>query len=419
MQTDLHVIIAGAGIGGLSTALSLSSLGWRVTLIERSSEFGDVGAGLQLSPNATSILRYWDILESLNEVALVPEALRLRCGRTGQDILRMPLAPLAELRWGAPYLVVHRADLHQCLMNKIQNSPLISLRQGWEVTGFSSSNTQVHVALQTGGGKTDSLTGHLLVGADGLRSIIRRWLSTPSEESPLFWSGLTAWRALIPLAQAPSHARRLETNIWMGPRTHLVHYPIRRGELINIVAVTENHPLQEYEDSFFGVEKEGEAFAPSFKKWHEEAKRLIAQAPLWRQWPLFDCAPIKYGCNHSVTLVGDAAHPMLPFMAQGAAQAIEDAFILGEMLHQTAPHISEGLKAYAALRGPRTQAIQILSRRQGKLYHMRGLGARVRNLLIKTWGFERLMCHLDWLYAAHGSFSPSLSSSPPPFLKRL
>ena len=233
-----HAIIAGAGIGGLAAAIALARAGLRVTLIERAPVLGEAGAGLQLAPNATGRLREMGLLDKILKYATAPEALRIRRARDGRELARLPLGPIADFRWGAPYLVIHRADLQRALMEACAAEPAISLRAGVRVTGFAVAGDRVEIGAREGEAMT-RFDGDFLVGADGLRSVVRERLGLGPSDAPV-WSGRTAWRALVPAAAAPPVARRVETNLWLGPRAHLVHYPVRHGEFVNVVAIAED-----------------------------------------------------------------------------------------------------------------------------------------------------------------------------------
>ena len=388
--------MAGAGIGGLSAAIALSRAGLRVTVLERAPIVEEVGAGLQIPPNAAAILRSWGVLDRLGARALAPEALRLRRARDGHDILRMPLGAIAELRWGAPYLVAHRADLIDALLQQAAREPSIIIETGVDVVGFARSEGAVQVAVRQDGqaGRRD---GDLLVAADGLRSSVRRRLGLGIADEPI-WSGRTAWRALIDARRAPAHALRLETCVWLGSRAHLVHYPLRGGEIVNLVAVVEDGWSGPGEGDLWSTRGEAADLRPFFARWRPEARQLIEAVDEWRRWPLFDRHLAPRWTDGRVALVGDAAHPMMPFLGQGAAQAVEDAHALGKALAAPDTATERALSVYERERMPRAAAVQLASRRQGAIYHLAGPPALVRDAVIAGLGFERMMRRLDWLY---------------------
>ena len=399
MAQQRHAIIAGAGIGGLAAAVALSRAGWRVSLLERAKALEEAGAGIQLAPNATGVLNELGLLDFVMQVATTPENLRLRRASDGTELARFPLGVIAEARWGAPYAVIHRADLQGVLLERCATDPNVTLATGATVTGFADHAEGIEVAVLQEEG-TRRIEGDLLIGADGLRSTIRGLLGLGKADAPI-WSGRTAWRALVPMQQAPAEVRRLETTLWIGPKAHLVHYPLREGELINIVAITEDDWRGEEAQDLWAISGEHAEVSPRFASWHGDARRLVRAAPSWKRWPLFDRQPIRRWTYGRVVLLGDAAHPMLPFFAQGAAQAIEDAGALGRAFKRI-PDIPEALSAYERARIARAGAVVVASRRQGTIYHMSGLLALARDLTMTSLSQHMLMSRLDWLYNYKG-----------------
>jgi salicylate hydroxylase len=396
VSEPVRALIAGAGIGGLSAAIALARAGVAVTVLERAPLFEEVGAGLQLSPNATGLLRQWGVLDSLRDIATAPEALRIRRARDGADLMRMPLGPVAELRWGAPHLVIHRADLQRVLLEHVARYPQIRIETGIDVVGFAASSDQVEVGARTGE-ESIRFDGDFLIGADGLRSAVRDKLGLGTVDRPL-WSGRTAWRALVDARAAPPHALRLETNLWLGANAHLVHYPLRHGSLVNVVAITQDSWRGDDAQDFWAAPGQAEDVVARFRSWHPDARNLVGAAKDWRRWPLFDRnAPPRWSTGR-VSLLGDAAHPMMPFLAQGAVQAIEDAGELGAVFATHAQNVPAALALYEKRRLPRTAAVQLASRRQGTIYHLSGPLGLARDVTLRAMGFERMMDRLDWIY---------------------
>ena len=399
MAEKRHAIIAGAGIGGLAAAIALSRAGCRVSVLERARAIEETGAGLQLAPNATGVLNELGLLDHVMQVATTPENLRIRRASDGLELARFPLGVIAEARWGAPYAVIHRADLQQVLLERCARDPNITVDTGAMVTGFADHAQGIEVAIQQEDA-TRRVHGDVLIGADGLRSTIRGMMGLGASDAPI-WSGRTAWRALVPLEDAPEGARKLETTLWLGPKAHLVHYPLREGALINIVAITEDDWRGEEAKDLWTISGEPADVSPRFASWHGDARKLVRAAPGWKRWPLFDRQPIRRWTQGRVTLLGDAAHPMLPFYAQGAAQAIEDAGALGRAFKQV-PHAPSALGAYESARTTRAAAVVAASRRQGSIYHMSGLLALARDLTMTSLSQHLLMARLDWLYNYKG-----------------
>jgi salicylate hydroxylase len=282
------------------------------------------------------------------------------------------------------------------LVARVALEPSIELETGVDVTGFARSETGVEAALRRGD-ETSRRAGDLLIGADGLRSSVRPRLGLGAGDDPL-WSGRTAWRALVDGRRAPRHALRLETCVWLGRRAHLVHYPLRHGDLVNVVAVVE--------DGWRGGARDADLWSTSgdfssirrfFGRWHADARDVLDAAVEWRRWPLFERGLAPRWTDPRVALVGDAAHPMMPFLAQGAAQAVEDAEALAAAL-AAGGGVGAALARYEAIRMPRAAAVQSASRRQGAIFHLAGPAAWARDAVLEKTGFEKMMAQLDWLY---------------------
>jgi len=402
VSEPLHVIISGAGVGGLAAALGLARAGLRVTVLERAPILDEVGAGIQLSPNATRILRAFGALDACLPHALAPEGLRVRGGRSGALLMRMPLGALADARWGAPHLVLHRADLQRVLLASCRAAG-VDLRTDCETLGFAILPDGVEAGARMGGagsrGDHVRLRGDLLVAADGLRSPLRERLGLGLSDRPIY-SGRTAWRALVPGAKAPADALLTETNLWLGPRAHLVHYPLRGGDLVNMVAVIEDDWRDdERADPWRAGETDPRALHAALSGWRRQARDLVALAPSWRRWPLFERAPApRWSLDGRVVLLGDSAHPILPFLAQGSALAIEDAAALARALGGCGGDVAAALRAYEAERLPRASDVAVASRRQGAIYHMSGPFALARDMVMRGLSSEAMMSRMDWIY---------------------
>jgi salicylate hydroxylase len=384
-----RAIIAGAGIGGLSAAIALARIGWDVAVFERAPVMEEFGAGIQISPNAARALSSLGALEAVERRASAPDAIRIRRARDGADLALLPLKD-AVRRWGAPYLVIHRADLQRALLECAAALPGISLAGGAEVAGVASDADGVSVELKRGALATRE-RADLLIGADGLRSIVRELVGFGGRGDAPF-AGRVAYRATA--ADAPRRFRGNEVGLWLGPNAHLVHYPLRSG--VNIVAVVEVSWRGAEEDAFDGA-ADTAVLDRAFAAWAPDARALLAAAGGWRAWPLHHRPPIPAWSAGRVALLGDAAHPMTPFLAQGAAQAIEDAAALGAALAVN-PDVEAALAAYSARRAPRAARVQREALEQARLYHMRGPLAAARDLGIRMLGPRRLLARYDWLY---------------------
>jgi salicylate hydroxylase len=389
--SDAHAVVAGAGIGGLTAALCLARAGLRVTILEKAATLEPVGAGLQLSPNASAVLRNLGVLPRLDGLALRPAALHIRRARDGATLARAGLAD-AERRWGAPYLLAHRGDLQAALLAAVADVPAISLVCGTAVTGFAAAGSGLRIATEKGDLRGDT-EADCLIGADGLHSAVRgRLVDRPD---PLRSANRTAWRALIPAAAAPADARAPDTALWLGEAAHVVHYPLRGGSVVNVVVIVGDARTSGDGPDFWSQPGDAAVLARRLSGFAPGVQNLVAAAPAWRCWPLADRDPLPRWQEGPVALLGDAAHPMLPFLAQGAAQAIEDAAALGLAL-ATLP-VPAALARYEAMRREKATRLQIASRRQGRVYHLGGPAAFARDLAIRAAG-PRLLARYDWVY---------------------
>jgi salicylate hydroxylase len=393
------IVIAGGGVGGLTAALTLAAIGRASTVLERAPEFREVGAGLQLAPNATRILRDIGVLELLTGLAVAPQYIRIRRGVDGADLAKISLAD-AKNRYGAPYLAIHRADLLSALLDRAKENSLIEIRPDSALTGYIEDERGVAVTYRNGG-EYRRAAGEALIGADGVRSMVRSRLYSIEMDKPSY-TGHTAWRTLLSAAELPEFMRLPVANLWLGERAHIVHYPLRGGSIVNVVALVEDSWRgngESGDQNFWDHEGDWKFLANRFKNWSKDAHQVIRPGDSWLRWPLFDRPPIPSWSRGRVALLGDAAHPMLPYLAQGAAQAIEDAKVLAESF-AAAPDTCRALENYSAARTPRASRIQSASRAQGTIYHMSGLKAFARDMVLRASGSDRLLSRQDWIYSA-------------------
>ncbi|TPQ35090.1 monooxygenase [Bradyrhizobium guangdongense] len=396
MAVSRTIFIAGAGIGGLTAALALAAKGFRVVVLEKAERLEEVGAGLQLSPNASRILVELGLTERLRLRAVVPEAVSIMSARAGGELLRLPLGEAAAARAGAPYWVVHRADLQAALAAQVADHPDIELRLGATFEDVAAHARGLTVVHRIGNSRASDVAS-VLVGADGIWSTVRQHLFP--EVQPRF-SGLIAWRGTFEATQLPKEYTSRRVQLWMGPGAHLVAYPIAGGRQINVVAIvpgTWNRPGWSTPGDPFEVM---EAFpAP---RWPGPARMMLTAVDSWRKWALFG---VPEGCDWSkgsVALLGDAVHAMLPFAAQGAGMAIEDAAVLAQHLAgnatESAASIAAALKQYGRARRARVKRVQRTARQQGQIYHLTGPLALARDLSIRALGPERMLARQDWIY---------------------
>ena len=385
-------LIAGGGIGGLTAALALADIGISVDLFERAAAPSEIGAGLQLSPNACRHLRHLGVLEAVAKTAFQPRGIRVRNARTGATLSYLPLDD-AERRWGAPYLVARRSDLQRVLHDAATSRLGITLHYGTAIAGFGTTATGVTVTTAQGALRR-TLFGDALIGADGVRSAVRSRLIDGAD--PATETGRTAWRAVV-ATDDQSLASQQETGLWLGRDAHLVHYPLGDGRL-NVVAITRDRMAVDPE-AIWSQPGDPALIERRFARWHRTPRALLAAAKEWTTWPLFDRAPLPSWNAGPVALLGDAAHPILPFLAQGAAQAIEDAIALADAVSST-PDPRQALARYSQVRSARVGQVQESARQLGRIYHLAGPMALARDASMKLLGPSRLLQRYDWLYGS-------------------
>jgi salicylate hydroxylase len=389
MARSRTIVIAGAGIGGLTAALALSRAGFRAVVLEQAARLEEAGAGIQLSPNATRVLAGLGLSERLRPHVVAPEAIRIIGAETGRDIVRVPLGGEAERRYGAPYWVIHRADLQGVLAGAIEESADVTLRLGAHVEDFAIHQHGVTVQVRTAQGLRDE-QGIALIGADGLWSTLRARLG---DRRPPRFAHRTAWRAVVPAARLSDDMRECITGLWLGRDAHLVHYPVRAGREINIVAIVRD----DWHNAGWTAPGRGADLVPRFERFAPAARALMALPDTWQKWALFDRAPRRIRPQGPAALIGDAAHPMLPFLAQGGASAIEDVAVLARCL-RVDEDVPSALRAYEQARQGRVARVQREARRNSWRYHLAGPLGFARNTVLRMMGGERLLHRYDWLY---------------------
>lgn len=394
MPDRVPVAIVGAGIAGLTLALCLARRGIRSLILERASYLEEVGAGLQLSPNASRILLDLGLGPALDAVAVRPEALVVRdAAAGGREVVRLPLGRSVETAHGAPYLVVHRGDLQAILLRAIREHGEIALELGVALEAVTARADAVAVEAVLGARRT-LIEADALVGADGVWSAVRgRVLGG----RPAVYSGRTAWRATVPVGELPAGllpGLDRTSGLWLGPRAHLVHYPIRAGREVNLVAAVD----EDWMDERWDVAGDPADLRRVFADWPEPARRLLALPRSWRKWALCAAPDGTAWTAGRVALAGDAVHGMLPFVAQGGAMAIEDAAVLARHLAAGGASVPDRLAAYAAERRPRVRRVVATARRNATVYHLGGLAARARNLALRGLGPAGLAARMDWIW---------------------
>jgi salicylate hydroxylase len=385
----MHVALAGAGIGGLTAALALPEFA-RITLLEQAGALREAGAGIQLSPNATRVLIRLGLGDALTAIAFEPQAAEVRDAATGRLLLSQPLGADARYRWGAPYLHVHRADLQDLLLWAVESRGRVKLNLRSKVAGVEQTDKAVTAVLEGG----SRLKADALIGCDGLHSKVRS--SLWGAESSRF-TGQTAWRGTVRTSNLPAGLIPPVAAVWTGPGRHFVHYYVRGGARVNFVGVVERRT---WTGESWTEPGDPDQLAADFAGWPREVQAVIGAADeVWR-WALFDRPPLPTWTKGRATLLGDAAHPMLPFLAQGAAMAIEDAAALGEAL-RLEPRIEPALAAYEAARRDRTARVQAASRRNAALFHLPPVLSRLTfgaAAALKGFDDSNGAGRFDWLY---------------------
>jgi salicylate hydroxylase len=386
------VIVAGAGIGGLTAALALARNGFRAVVFEQTERLAETGAGIQLSPNAARLLIDLGLGERLRPHVVTPQAVRVLDAKNGREIVRIPLGDTVAQRYGAPYWIVHRGDLQAALSAAAAHDLDISLKLGMRVEDFAAHPHGVTVSAVGATGAWNE-HGDALIAADGLWSAARARFGFG--EPPRF-SGRVAWRALVPAADVAAEFRAPLIHLWLGPDAHLVHYPVKGGKIINIVVITaDDWSLEGWSEPASRIDLLPRLTAA---RWAPQARALVRLPDAWLRWGLFDRRPLMNFAQGAAALLGDAAHPMLPFLAQGGAMAIEDAVVAAQSLARRPNDVTAALQTYSAMRRGRTRRVQRQAARNGQLYHLKGVSAMLRNAAMGVMGGEHLLGRYDWLY---------------------
>lgn len=409
-----QALIAGGGIGGLAAALAAARAGWDVRLYERAPAFSEVGAGVQLGPNVVRLLRDWDLQGALGQVAAFPDRLLVRDALSGAELGMLPLGRRTLEKYGAPYLTIHRADLHALLLRAVQAQGQVWLRLNTAVAGYADSGREVTLQLQSAqpaaaasGAQPAAVEveGDALIGADGLWSRVRGLMLG---DAPPRVTGHLAYRAMLPQTSLPERLRSQQVTVWLGPRLHVVHYPVRGGEWMNMVAIVQGQvagDLQSWDHHANGAELQ-QAMGGTARLLRDLVQAVTdggsRGGPSWRLWPLSDRPPMTSAQQQArgrVALLGDAAHPMRPYLAQGAGMAIEDAAALGAALAQAldpALDVPTLLQRYALNRWQRNARVQARAIRNGQVFHAQGPLRWARDASMRLLG-EKLL-DMPWLY---------------------
>jgi 2-polyprenyl-6-methoxyphenol hydroxylase-like FAD-dependent oxidoreductase len=385
-----HCVVSGGGIGGLACALLLGRAGHRVTLLEQAAVFAEIGAGIQLGPNAMKLLTAWGLRDAVLARASLPQAVAVHDTTTGRSISRILLGVAVQQRYGDVYASIHRADLHAVLLRAVQALPEVTLCNDETVQSFLQTPQGVTVRTAA-----RSLQAHALIGADGVWSTVRR--AVLHDGAPRD-TGHVAYRALLPRAAVPAALQRDEVGVWWGRDLHVVHYPVRGGDAFNLVVLSSRGQASVdtlTQRASWDLQANANAVHLLFQKACPALMHWINAADAWQAWHLFDRAPTAGWSRGCVTLLGDAAHPMLPYLAQGASMAMEDAQVLVQCIAQ-AHDVHQAFKDYEAQRFTRTARVVKTAKRNGQIFHMGTPWSRARNAVLALQGTEVLGS--PWLY---------------------
>lgn len=387
----MNIVIIGAGLGGLTAANALLDRGFHVTVLEQAAQLKEIGAGVQLSANATGVLYRLGLGPALERIASEPAGKRVRLWNTGQAWPLFDLGAVSRERYGYPYFTLHRADLHAVLADGVRRRSPDAIRLGVKVDGHrqrDDGRVTVHAADGT------TLVADLVIGADGVHSRTREALFGP--DAPRF-SGIMAWRGVIRAADLPAHMREPYGSNWVGPGAHVIQYPLRSGELVNFVGAVEGGGWEVESWSERGTHEE---CLRDFAGWHEDVQAMIRAIDVPYKWALMVRDPMPQWSQGSVTLLGDACHPTLPFLAQGAGMALEDGYILARALDQYRGDVPQALRSYEAARHERTARIVRGSAANAARFHNPALGhAEGAAAYVGTeWSEDRVKERYEWLF---------------------
>lgn len=392
MLSSPQALIAGGGIGGMAAALACARAGWSVRLFESAPAFSEVGAGIQLGPNVVKVLAGWGLADALSAVAAFPQQLQVRSAVSGEALGCMRLGAAMVQRYDHPYATVHRADLHAILLQAVQQFD-VKLKLNHPLSRFTQTADAVTVQTRD----DPPVEGDVLIGADGLWSPVRQWLLG---DGPPRVTGHLAYRALVRQTDLPQALRSSQVTVWLGPQLHLVQYPVRGGEWLNVVGIV--HGQFDDDADHWDHATDGAGLRTALAGACSPLQDLVQAIQGWRLWVLCDRPPLQGAYQHAlgrVALLGDAAHPMLPYLAQGAGMAIEDASALGRVLQQAldpALDVPTMLSRYAHQRWQRNARVQARAIRNGQIFHADGLLRWGRDTALKLLG-ERLL-DMPWLY---------------------
>jgi salicylate hydroxylase len=387
MAKDGPILIVGGGLGGLATALALAQKGHAVRVLEQTPEFGAIGYGIQLGPNVFHMFDSLGVSKAVLAKAITPPALVMLDALDGAEVARIPTAESFRRRFRHPYIIIHRVDLHQVLLDACKAMPNIAMEASTAATGFEQAGGKLRLRTQDG----REMEAACVIGADGLGSAIRAQITQEGAPRP---AGYVAHRTIVPMESVPEGVLRDEVVIWAGPAFHIVHYPLRGHSIFNIVAV--------FRTPTYAQKQDGAAYRAeleqTYRKAHPTMKALLALMDLERRWAISDRDPIRHWHQGRVVLLGDAAHPTLQSLAQGACMAIEDGVCLADCMEAAQGDYESAFRDYTAARLLRTARVQLESRTLWEFYHAEGIARDVRNETTAAWSEDHMFDCLAWLY---------------------
>ncbi|WP_421723397.1 FAD-dependent monooxygenase [Bauldia sp.] len=381
-------LIIGAGIAGLTTALAIARAGFDAVIAERAEALSEIGAGIQLSPNAGRVLADLGLDDAIATLALEPRLIDIRDGASGAVLTALPVEAFRQ-RYGFPYRVIHRADLQKVLADAVKAAHGVTLILGAVLDDVLARDDTLFAKLKGHRGEVMEVAG--IIGADGVWSTTRD--RVPGARGPVP-TGRTAWRTVIPVDNAPASLPTDRVGLWLGPNAHLVHYPIAGGAAVNVVAII----AERWAKPGWNARGDYRLIAERLNGWSPEVRAILAAAATWQRWALNAVDPTGPWSSGATTLIGDAAHAMVPFLAQGAVMAIEDAAVLGDCLAATGGNAEPAFRAYEAQRRQRVTKVWNVANRTGEHYHAEGLTARVRDLALRAAGTRLILMQNDWIY---------------------
>ena len=391
MAAHDRIAVIGAGIGGLATALALLRRGLDVEVYEQAPQLGEVGAGIQISSNGTRVLYALGLEETLRRVQVLPSRRQIRHWSTGETWDWFELGAVSAKRYGTPHVMRHRADLHALLAEAVGRLKPDAVHLAKRCIGLTQSDRQVEIRFETG----ETASAAYVIGADGIHSRVRECLFGP--DRPQF-TGVVAWRAVVPMEKLPSRLAQMVGTNWLGPRGHVLHYPVRRGELMNYISLVERDDWQIESWTVAGTRSE---LANDYRGWHADVHAIIANIETPYKWALMVREPMPQWSQGRITLLGDACHPTLPFLGQGGVMALEDGYVVAACLQRYFTDPAKALGRYEELRKERSAAVVRAAHENRKQVFSPALADKdaIAVSVAREWQQVRLRERFEWLYA--------------------